>query len=146
MKLTRITKRVVLVFAFALLATCAWPASAVGFQDDASIQTFWAKFKAAVIKGDQTSVVTMSQFPIEMPYGFPAVRTKAQLLKRYRDVFSVQANAAKCFGESKPALDEANKNRFTVACKDAAGNEVVIYGFIQIRGVWKLKSLDNINE
>ena len=135
-----------LVFAFALLTACALPASAVGSQGDASIKTFWATFKAAVIKGDQTSVATMSQFPIAMPYGFPAVRTKAQLLKRYRDVFSVQANAAKCFREAMPESDANNKNRFTVACKDAAGNEVVIYGFIRIRGAWKLKSLDNINE
>jgi hypothetical protein len=146
MKLTTITKRIALVLAFALLTTCALPASAVGSQDDASIQTFWSKFKAAVIKGDQASVAAMSQFPITMPYGIPAVRTKGQLLKRYRDVFSVQANAAKCFGEAMPEPDANNKNRFTVTCKDAAGNEVVIYGFIRIRGVWKLRSLDNINE
>ena len=67
-------------------------------------------------------------------------------LKRYRELFNTQANAAKCFAESKPEVDAANKNRFTVACKDAGGNEVVIYGFIRTRGVWKLKSLDNINE
>jgi len=115
-------------------------------QADPSIETFWAKFKAAVIKGDKESIATMSQFPITMPYGIPSVRTKAQLLKRYREVFNDQTNAAKCFAESKPDVDPANKNHFTVPCKDAGGSEVVMYGFSKIRGVWKLKFLDNINE
>jgi hypothetical protein len=113
---------------------------------DPSIDSFWAKFKAAVIKGDKESIANMSQFPITMPYGIPSVKSRAQLLKRYREVFNRQADAAKCFGESSPEVDAAIKSRFTVGCKDAAGNEVVIYGFVRTRGVWKFKSLDNINE
>ncbi len=115
-------------------------------QTDPSIETFWARFKAAVIKGNKESIAAMSQFPIDMPYGVPSIKTKPQLLKRYRDLFNTQANAAKCFAAAKPEVDAPNKNRFTVACKDEAGNEVVIYGFVRTRGVWKLKSLDNINE
>lgn len=115
-------------------------------QTDPSIDAFWIKFKTAVIAGNKEATSAMVQFPITMPYGVPTIRTKAQLLKRYRDLFSRQADAAKCFAESKPEIDSANKNRFTVACKDAAGNEVVIYGFARTRGVWKLKSLDNLNE
>ena|ERR1041385_3009681 len=138
-------KTVVIGLAVALMMLGALQVSAT-VQADPSIETFWAKFKAAVIKGDKEPIAAMSQFPIEMPYGIPLVRTKAQLLKRYREVFNQQANAAKCFAESRPEVDAANKNRFTVGCKDAAGNEVVIYGFVRTRGVWKLKSLDNINE
>ena len=116
------------------------------FQTDPSIDTFWIKFKTAVIKSDKEAIATMIQFPITMPYGIPAIRTKPQLLKRYRDLFNRQADAAKCFAEAKPEADASSKNKFSVACKDAAGNEVVIYGFVRTRGVWKLKSLDNINE
>jgi hypothetical protein len=113
---------------------------------DASIDTFWAKFKTAVIKSDKEKISTMVQFPITMSYGVPAIRTKAQLFKRYRDLFSRQADATKCFATALPEADASSKNKFSVACKDAAGNEVVIYGFVRTRGVWKLKSLDNINE
>ncbi len=119
---------------------------ATAAQTDPSIDAFWTKFKSAVIKNDKETIATMVQFPIAMPYGVAAIRTKAQLLRRYRDLFNQQTDAAKCFADAKPEIDSANKNRFTVACKDAAGNEVVIYGFVRTRGVWKLKSLDNINE
>ncbi len=52
-------------------------------QRDPSIQTFWMKFKAAVIKGDKTTVAQMSQFPIELEYGVPSVKTSAQLALGY---------------------------------------------------------------
>jgi hypothetical protein len=115
-------------------------------QTDPSIETFWARFKAAVTKGDKESLVSMSQFPIEMPYGVPAIKTRAQLIKRYRELFNVQANAVKCFATAKPVVNADDKNQFTVGCKDKAGNEVVVYGFARKRDVWKLISLDNINE
>ena len=120
--------------------------SIVARQNDASMEVFWGKFKAAVQKSDKTAVAAMSQFPIEMPYGVPKVRTRSQLVRRWREVFSVQANAVNCFGDAKPVVDSANRNRFTVGCKDAAGNEVVVYGFVRTRTGWKFNSLDNINE
>jgi len=120
--------------------------NSAGAQNDPAIETFWTNFKTAVIKGDKEAIASIVQFPITMPYGVPAIKTKAQLLKRYRDLFNRQSDAAKCFAHAKPELETANKNKFSVACKDAAGNEVVIYGFVRTRGVWKLKSLDNVNE
>ena len=115
-------------------------------QGDGSIETFWTKFKAAVLKGDINAVAQLSQFPIGMPYGVPAVKTSAQLTKRYRQVFNGETNAAKCFAEARPVIDPDNKKRFTVGCKNAAGDEVIIYGFVLTRTGWKFKSLDNINE
>ena len=116
-------------------------------QVDQSIQTFWTKFKAAVIKGDRIAVTQMSQFPIEMPYGVPSVKTRAQLTKRYREVFNGETNAAKCFAESKPEVDPQNAKRFTVGCKiQNTGDVVIIYGFVKTRTGWKFDSLDNINE
>jgi hypothetical protein len=115
-------------------------------QGDTSVEPYWTKFKAAVIKGDKDAVAQLSQFPIGMPYGVPAVKTRAQLIKRYSQVFNGETNAAKCFGEARPVIDPDNRKRFTVGCKNAAGDEVIIYGFLLTTTGWKFKSLDNINE
>ncbi len=141
MKITR-TK----LFAVLLITVGLSYVSASVAQTNSSVDAFWTKFKTAVIKGDKETVSTMVQFPITMSYGVAAIRTKTQLFKRYGDLLSQQADATKCFAEAKPEMDASNQNKFSVACKDAAGNEVVIYGFVRTRGVWKLKSLDNINE
>jgi hypothetical protein len=107
---------------------------------DTSIQTFWAKFAAAVSKGDKEAVASMSQFPIEMPYRVRSVKTKAELFKRFREVFSFdQTNAAKCFAKSKPELD--GKTRFTVGC-----GEFIVYGFTLTKAGWKFKMLDDVAE
>lgn len=131
-----------LIFAY----TCVAASKVSTPQTDPTIRTFWAKFKVAVTKGDKEAIASMTQFPVEMPYGFPPIRTKAQLIKRYREVFNVQADAVKCFANAAPKIDERNKSQFEVGCKDRAGNEVVVYGFGKKRGVWKLIFLDNINE
>ena len=142
MNLLKSTNGVFVLGVFAI-ALCS-PAAAQ--QSDPSVEQFWAKFKAAVLKTDKPSVASMSQFPIGMPYGVPKIRTRTQLARRWRDLFSVQANAAKCFEDAKPVVDPAAPNRFTVGCKDEAGNEVVVYGFLRGRAGWKLIYLDNINE
>jgi len=115
-------------------------------QIDPSVDTFWAKFKSAVIAGNKSAVATMTHFPIGMPYGVPSIRNRSQLLRRYREVFSTQTDAPKCFADAQPTVIPTDKTRFTVGCKDAAGNEVVEYSFVKTRAGWKLKSLDNINE
>jgi hypothetical protein len=121
--------------------------TANSFQGDQSIQTFWTKFKAAVIKGDKAAVAQMSQFPIELESGVPSVKTSAQLIKRYREVFNGETNAAKCFAESKPEVDPQDSKRFTVGCKiENTGDVVIIYGFVRTKTGWKFNSLDNINE
>lgn len=133
------------VFVLCLFAIAAC-ASAAAQQSDPSVEQFWAKFKAAVLKTDKSSVASMSRFPVEMPYGVPKIRNRTQLARRWRDIFNVQANAVKCFEDAKPVVDPAAPNRFTVGCKDEAGNEVVVYGFSRTRSGWKLTFLDNINE
>lgn len=109
-------------------------------------QTFWQQFKTAVTNRDVQTVARLSQFPIGMSYGIPIIKTKAQLAKRFRQVFNEQTDAAACFGKAKPEVDPANVKAFTVACPDAAGNEVVIYHFAQTKSGWKFTSLDNLNE
>jgi hypothetical protein len=132
----------VLVLCVSAIAVCA----AAAPQTDPSVEQFWIKFKTAVQKSDKTSVASMSQFPIEMPYGVPKIRTRTQLARRWRDLFNVQADAVKCFKDAKPVVDPAARNRFTVGCKNEAGDEVVVYGFKRDRAGWKLVFLDNINE
>ena len=108
--------------------------------------TFWQQFKTAVTDKNIEVIATLSRFPIGMSYGIPRVKTKADLRRRYRKVFIEQSNAAVCFSKAKPEVDPENAKHFTVACPDAAGNEVVIYHFAQTRTGWKFTGMDNLNE
>lgn len=109
-------------------------------------EAFWQQFKTAVTNRDVQTVARLSQFPIGMSYGIPSIKTKTQLAKRFRQVFNEQTDAAACFSKAKPEVDPANVKAFTVACPDAAGNEVVIYHFTQTKTGWKFTALDNLNE
>lgn len=111
-----------------------------------SFDSFWQTFKTAVSKRDIETIARLSKFPIGMSYGIPSIKNKAQLSRRYRQLFNEQTDAAACFNKAKPEMDSANPKHFSVACPDAAGNEVVIYHFEQTRTGWKLTGLDNINE
>jgi hypothetical protein len=111
-----------------------------------SRDAFWDKFKAAVSKHDVEALAGLSKFPIGMSYGIASIKSKAELRRRYRQVFNEQTDAAACFSKAKPEIDPQNSKLFSVACPDAAGNEVVIYHFAQTRTGWKFTSLDNLNE
>ena len=111
-----------------------------------SADTFWQTFKTAVSKRDVETIARLSKFPIGMSYGIPSIKTKAQLSKRYRQVFNEQTDAAACFSKAKIEMDPENAKHFSVACPDAAGNEVVIYDFEQTKTGWKFAGLDNLNE
>ena len=111
-----------------------------------SAETFFQSFKTAVSKRDVESIARLSKFPIGMSYGVPAIKTKAQLSRRYRQLFNEQTDAAACFSKVKIEMDPENPKRFSVACPDAAGNEVVIFHFEQMKLGWKFTGLDNLNE
>jgi hypothetical protein len=111
-----------------------------------SFDSVWQTFRTAVSKRDVETIARLSRFPLAMSYGVPLIKTKAQLSKRYRQVFNEQTDAAACFNKAKPEADPANPKHFTVACPDAAGNEVVIYHFEQTRAGWKFTGMDNLNE
>ena len=107
---------------------------------------FWEKFKTAVIKGDKNTVGSLSKFPLGMSYGIRTVKSKAELTRRYREVFNKQTDAAKCFASRKPEADQTNHRKFSVACPDAAGNDVVIFEFEHGKTGWSFVRMDNINE
>jgi hypothetical protein len=111
-----------------------------------SAETFWQTFKTAVSKHDVETIARLSKFPLDMSYGIPSIKTKAQLSRRYRQIFNEQTDAAACFSTAKIEMDAENPKHFSVACPDAAGNEVVIYHFEQTKTGWKFAGLDNLNE
>jgi hypothetical protein len=113
---------------------------------DSSQDKFWQQFKTAVTDKNVEAIAALSRFPIAMSYGIPSIKSKADLQKRYRKVFTEQTNAAACFKKAKREIDHDNYKHFTVACPDAAGNEVIIYHFNQTRTGWKFTGLDNLNE
>ena len=129
---------------FALIESVAGGASA-----DNSMNAFWEKFKAAVIKGDKETVAALSAFPISLGYGMGSIKTKAQFMKSYRDIFAHETNAAKCFRTAKPAIDKKRPKEFTVGCpfaKDSGGDEPFVYTFKLTRNGWRFTGFENINE
>lgn len=118
-------------------------------QRDDSVAVFWEKFKAAVIKGDKETVAALSRFPISRGYGIASIRNKAQLMKRYREVFSGETDAAKCFPTAKPLFDNQRPKEFTIGCSfasDGGGDEPFVYSFTLTRSGWKFTGFENINE
>jgi hypothetical protein len=150
MLISRVENRVKRSFALCLLlALCASWVPIVGrqaAQSDEAIQSFWKKFKSAVISGNKQVAAGLSSFPIGMSYGISRIRSKAEFLRRYGQIFSEQSDAAKCFGNKQPEIDSAKPTRATVACPNEAGDEVVIYHFQLTRRGWRFIALDNINE
>ena len=118
-------------------------------QQDNAVSTFWERFKAAVIAGDKAKVATLSRFPIERGYGMADVRNRAQFVKRYRELFFNETNAAQCFPKAKPVVDRERPNEFSVSCpfaRDSSGGEPFVYTFTRTRTGWKFISFQNINE
>ena len=117
-----------------------------GSQAGADFKQYWEKFKAAVIKVDKNTVASLTRYPLSMSYGIRSIKTKAELLRRYREVFNQQTDAAKCFASKEPEKNETNPKRFTIVCPDAAGNDVVAFDFALGKTGWRFVGLDNYNE
>lgn len=114
-----------------------------------NFNTFWKKFKTAVSKKDKNAVAAMSKFPVSMPYGVKTMRTKAELLRRYNEIFYGEAGAAKCFKLSP--INKVSSNRYEISCgfrkdKIGDGGEPLVYTFKLTKAGWKFTSFDNINE
>jgi hypothetical protein len=115
-------------------------------QSDFSI--FWKKFSSAIIAGDKATVEEMTKFPLSMPYGVKAVKTKSDFLRRYNEVFDGEANAAQCFRDAKP---EKESGRYEIYCPfkktpNDKQNAPIRFVFELTKSGWKFDGLDNINE
>jgi hypothetical protein len=105
----------------------------------AAFDAFWPKFKEAVAKNDKEGVAALTKFPLPMPYGVPAVKTKAQFLQRYAKIFD--AATRKCFATAKPERENNKSASYNVLC-----GEAMLYEFDLVGGTYKLVTVDNINE
>jgi hypothetical protein len=104
-----------------------------------AMEEFWAKFQAAVGRGDKTNVAAMTGFPLGMPFGVRAIKSRAQLLKSYHKIFD--AETKKCFATAKPQPEEEKRKKFSISC-----GEAMMYWF-ELRGSdYKFVAVDNVNE
>lgn len=110
---------------------------------------FWKKFRSAVIAGDKATVAGMTKFPLSMPYGIKAVKTKEDFLRRYGEIFKGETNAAQCFKSAKPEKESAGRCGIYCPFKgtpDDWENAPIHFIFESTKNGWKFVGLDNINE
>ena len=110
---------------------------------------FWKKFKSAVARHDKAAVAEMTKFPLSMPYLQKKVKDKADLLRRYDEVFNGEANAAQCFAKAQPAKDETKGYEIYCPFKATPNdreNAPIRYYFELTSSGWKFAGLDNTNE
>ena len=81
-----------------------------------------------------------------MSYGIRSIKTKTEFMRRYREVFNQQTDAAKCFARKEPDQEDNNPRRFSIYCPNEGGDEVVMFAFERGRTGWRFVALDNINE
>ena len=118
-------------------------------QTDFSV--FWQKFKSAVIAGDKAAVAEMTKFPLSMPYGVKAVKTKPDFVRRYNEIFNGEANAAQCFATARPGKSSDRHGQYEIYCPfkqtpNDKENAPIRYIFESTKSGWKFAGLDNINE
>lgn len=117
-------------------------------QAQSNINDFWKKFKTAVVKGDKAAVANLTDFPLEMPFGFKSIKSKADFIRRYAQIMNLEANAKRCF---QNANLEKQGNRYEIACTfksepESSNNRPIVYYFTKTKTGWKFAGLDNINE
>jgi len=104
---------------------------------DYSFQSFWTKFKLAVISGDKQTVAQLSKFPIGMLNPATNIKNRAELRQRFGEVFLAQVNASECFTRTQPSRDTENREMFTVACRYDKGSDAAAYQFERTKSGWR---------
>lgn len=141
-----------LIFGRSALAEGPWKTQTKPAQSSDSMEAFWEKFKAAVIKGDKETVAALTQFPLSMGYGNPDLKNKAQLIKYFRGIFFNETNAKRCFPKEKPLVFPGTRKRpkeFTIGCSFVSEEETgqpFEYRFTLTRNGWRFTGFSNINE
>jgi hypothetical protein len=110
---------------------------------------FWNKFKSAVIAGDKAAVADLTKFPMSMPYGVKAVKSKESFLRRYEEIFKGEANAAQCFAKAKPQKESAQRYEIYCPFKETPNdmeNAPIRFMFELTKSGWRFVGLDNVNE
>lgn len=110
---------------------------------------FWRKFKSAVAAGDKVAIAEMTKFPLSMPAFQKKVKDKADLLRRYDQIFKGEADAAQCFGKAQPTKKSAREYEIYCPFKKTPTdweNAPIRFYFELTSAGWKFAGLDNINE
>jgi hypothetical protein len=116
---------------------------------ESDFPAFWKKFRSAVITGDKALVAGMTKFPLPMPYLVKSIKTKEDFLRRYKEVFNGEANAAQCFASAK--AHQQSGRQYEIYCPfketpDDKENAPIRFIFELTKNGWKFAGLDNINE
>ena len=106
-------------------------------QSDDTFQSFWTRFKIAVISGGRETVAQLSKFPIGMSFPAPDIKNRSELRQRFREVFVNQVNASQCFARTEPSRDTENRALFTVACRNDKGSDAAAYQFEHTKSGWR---------
>lgn len=115
---------------------------------ESDFPAFWNKFKSAVIAGEKATVAEMTKFPLSMPYSIKSVKNKADLLRRYNEIFNGEANAGQCFRNTEP---QKESGRYEIYCPfkktpNDKENAPIRFIFELTKSGWKFAGLDNVNE
>lgn len=98
-------------------------------------QTFYAKFKGAVLRGDKQVVASMTSFPFS--YGWDAgdegTYTRSQFLRKFNDIFR---GKRRLFGQSNPKFYVDENSLSLVDTSDASH-----YGFNKKGGKYYFTSI-----
>jgi len=116
---------------------------------ESDFSIFWQKFKFAVVAGNKAKVAEMTKFPLSMPYGVKAVKSKGDFSRRYNEIFKGEANAAQCFRSVDPHKE--SDGRYEIYCPfketpDDRENAPIRFEFELTKAGWRFVGLDNINE
>ena len=100
-----------------------------------AFQTFYAKFKGAVLRGDKQAVASMTSFPFS--YGWDAgdegTYTRSQFLRKFNDIFR---GKRRLFGQSNPKFYVDENSLSLVDTSDASH-----YGFNKKGGKYYFTSI-----
>jgi hypothetical protein len=104
---------------------------------DDSFQSFWTKFKTAVLSSNTAAVAQLSKFPIGISSPASNIKNRSELQTRFSEVFVDPVSASECFARTEPSRDTENPEVFTVACRYDNGSDAAAYQFEHTKSGWK---------
>ena len=131
-------KRAVILSLCLFIGVTALPVGGANFaRRDDTFQSFWTRFKMAVINGNRETVAQLSKFPIGISSPAANIKNRSELRQRFREVFVDQVNASQCFSGTEPSQDTENAELFTVACRYDRGSDAAAYQFEHTKSGWR---------
>ena len=133
----RMKRAVILGLCLFLSGTALSVGGTKSTQSDDSFQSFWARFKMAVISRRRETVAELSRFPIGISSPAPNIKNRSELGQRFREVFVDRVNASECFARTEPSRDTETPEVYTVACRYDNGRDAAAYQFEHTKSGWR---------